>query len=86
MAQNADLIVIEPVRRDFLRLTAGAMGAVGLGAAAWPFIDSLNPAADAFATQWRFIDLGELGPGERMTLVLERHPDLHRAADTAGDR
>ncbi|MDE2336472.1 MAG: twin-arginine translocation signal domain-containing protein, partial [Alphaproteobacteria bacterium] len=32
-------------RRDFLYLTAGAMGAVGVGSAAWPLIDSMNPAA-----------------------------------------
>ena len=30
-------------RRDFLYLTAGAMGAVAVGPVAWPIIDSMNP-------------------------------------------
>ena len=36
-------------RRDFLILTAGAIGAVGVAATIWPFIDSLNPARDTLA-------------------------------------
>ena len=36
-------------RRDFLMMAAGGMGAVAAGAAVWPLIDSLNPAADALA-------------------------------------
>jgi len=31
-------------RRDFLILTASAIGAVGVAATIWPFIDSLIPS------------------------------------------
>lgn len=44
-------------RRDFLMLTAGAFGAVGAGCFAWPFIDSLNPAADTLAMSTTEVDL-----------------------------
>jgi ubiquinol-cytochrome c reductase iron-sulfur subunit len=78
MAHNADLIAVQPARREFLRRAAVAMGAVGLGAVTWPLIDSLNPAADAIAshiaTQWRYIDLSGLGVGERITVVWSDTP------------
>jgi ubiquinol-cytochrome c reductase iron-sulfur subunit len=36
-------------RRDFLTMLALASAAVGAAAAAWPFIDSMEPAADTLA-------------------------------------
>src|SRR3546814_17476716 len=36
----------EPNRRDYIVIAAGAFGAVGAAAAAWPFIDQMNPSAD----------------------------------------
>ena len=36
-------------RRDFLYLATGAVGAVGVGATAWPFIDQMNPSAAVLA-------------------------------------
>ncbi len=36
-------------RRDFLLLTAGAIGGVAVAATVWPFIDTLNPARDTLA-------------------------------------
>ena len=36
-------------RRDFLMLVTGAFAAVGVGAIAWPFIASLQPAKDTLA-------------------------------------
>ena len=36
-------------RRDFLVLTASAVGIVGLGSAIWPFVGSMNPSKDALA-------------------------------------
>ena len=37
-------------------------------------LDSLNPAADVTAPQWRFIDLSGLGTGERITVVWSGTP------------
>ena len=36
-------------RRDFLLIATSAVGVVGTALAAWPFIDSMNPAADTLA-------------------------------------
>ena len=36
-------------RRDFLVLSAQAMGGLGAAALIWPFVDSMNPAADVLA-------------------------------------
>ena len=36
-------------RRDFLTLATAATGAVGAACAIWPFVDSMNPAADTLA-------------------------------------
>jgi ubiquinol-cytochrome c reductase iron-sulfur subunit len=36
-------------RRDFIHIAIGAMGVIGAGAADWPFIDQMNPAADVLS-------------------------------------
>src|SRR5216684_2539961 len=47
--QNASEAHAGETRRDFLLLTAGAIGGVGVAAAIWPFVDTLNPARDTLA-------------------------------------
>ncbi len=61
-------------RRDFLYLTAGAMGAVGTGVFAWPFIDSLNPAADTLALATVEVDLGPIAIGQAITVMWQGKP------------
>lgn len=61
-------------RRDFLYLTAGAMGAVGAGIFAWPFIDSLNPAADTLALATVEVDLTPIEKGQAITVVWRGKP------------
>ena len=39
----------KPKRRDFLLTVTAATGAVGVGAAAWPLIDQMNPDASVKA-------------------------------------
>lgn len=39
----------EPTRRDFLYIATGAIGAVGVAAAAWPLIHQMNPDASTIA-------------------------------------
>ena len=75
-------------RRDFLYLTAGAFGAVGAGCFAWPFIDSLNPAADTLAMATTDVDLAPIAEGQAITVVWRGKPVFvrHRTAaeiDTA---
>lgn len=61
-------------RRDFLQLTAGAMGAVGAGLFAWPFINSLNPAADTLALATIEVDLAPIERGMAITEMWQGKP------------
>ncbi|QQG35835.1 MAG: ubiquinol-cytochrome c reductase iron-sulfur subunit [Micavibrio aeruginosavorus] len=69
-------------RRDFLLLTAGAFGAVGAGCFAWPFIDSLNPAADTLAMSTVEVDLTPIQEGQAITVKWRGKPVFvrHRTA------
>ena len=58
----------DPERRRFLYRGAAALGAVGLAAAAWPLIDSLNPAADQRVPD--YVDLEGFAAGERRIVLL----------------
>ena len=61
-------------RRDFLLLTAGALGAVGTAVAIWPFIDSLNPARDTLALSSTEVDLKPIQVGQRLTIAWRGKP------------
>ncbi len=57
----------DPKRRDFLSLAAAAMSAAGLGLAAWPFIDSMEPAEDTRAMGApRDLDISKIQPGSQI--------------------
>lgn len=70
-------------RRDFLYLTAGAFGAVGAGIFAWPFIDSMNPAADTLALASIEVDLAPIEVGQSITVTWRGKPIFirHRTAE-----
>lgn len=61
-------------RRDFLYLTAGAFGAVGLGCAVWPFVDSMNPGADARAMASTEVDISSIEEGQAITVIWRGKP------------
>jgi ubiquinol-cytochrome c reductase iron-sulfur subunit len=61
-------------RRDFLYLAAGAFAAVGGAAAIWPFIDTMNPAADVLALSTTEVDLSPIEVGQRVTVKWRGKP------------
>ena len=61
-------------RRDFLKLTAGTFAAVGVGAIAWPFIASMNPARDVLALSTTEVDLKPIAVGSAVTVVWRGKP------------
>ena len=61
-------------RRDFLTLTASALGVVGLASAIWPFIDSLNPAKDTLALSTTDVDISPVQVGQRLTVAWQGKP------------
>jgi ubiquinol-cytochrome c reductase iron-sulfur subunit len=61
-------------RRDFLYLAAGAFSALGAAAALWPFIHSMNPAADVLALASIEVDLSPIQVGQRITVSWRGKP------------
>ena len=64
----------EPTRRDFLYIATGAMGAVGVGALAWPFIDQMNPDASALALASIEVDVSAVEQGQSITVKWRGKP------------
>jgi ubiquinol-cytochrome c reductase iron-sulfur subunit len=72
--------VAEPTRRDFLFIATGAVGAVGVASAIWPFISQMAPdAATVAAGAPVEMDLGPIAEGQivkifwRGKLIFVRH-------------
>ena len=61
-------------RRDFLYVASGAIGAVGVAAAAWPLIDQMNPSAAALALGSTEIDIATIQPGQQIVYKWRGHP------------
>ncbi len=54
-------------RRDFLYIATGVAGAVGAGAAVWPFIDQMRPDASTLALATIDVDISSIEPGMSVT-------------------
>jgi ubiquinol-cytochrome c reductase iron-sulfur subunit len=61
-------------RRDFLILAAGAFSGLGAAAALWPFINSMNPAADTLAMASIETDLAPIQVGMRIKVMWRGKP------------
>lgn len=64
----------QPKRRDFLFLATGAVGAVGAGFAAFPFVAQLGPSAQTRAAGVTDIDLGPIQPGQIIRVMHRGRP------------
>lgn len=65
---------VEAARRDFLFYTAGALGAVGVGAVGWMMVDQMNPDAGTLALASIEVDLSALDPGMAITVKWRGKP------------
>lgn len=74
MAESSQAAGHDESRRDFLVLAAGAMGAVGAAAFAWPLIDQMNPAADVLALASTEVDLSKIQMGQSITVKWRGKP------------
>lgn len=61
-------------KRDFIYVATGAMVVVGVGAFAWPFIDSMNPSARIRSLATVEIPLGGIEVGQRVTVMWRGRP------------
>lgn len=73
-AANAETAGDEPTRRDFIYVATGAMGAVGVAAVAWPFIDQMSPAADTLALSATEYDLAQVPEGQQVVIFWRGKP------------
>jgi ubiquinol-cytochrome c reductase iron-sulfur subunit len=64
----------EPSRRDFLELATGTVGAVGLAAATWPFVDQMNPSAAQQALATIEVDLSPIEKGMGISVMWRGKP------------
>jgi ubiquinol-cytochrome c reductase iron-sulfur subunit len=64
----------DPTRRDFLMVATGALGAVGVAAVAWPFINNLNPAADTLALSSVEVNVQPIAVGQAVTVKWRGKP------------
>ena len=61
-------------RRDFLYIAAGALGATGAVAFAWPLVNNLNPAADTLALASIEVNLSKIEVGQSVTFKWRGKP------------
>ena len=61
-------------RRDFLAIATSTVGVAGAALAAWPLINSMNPAADVLALSSTEVDLSSVEEGQSITVVWRGKP------------
>ncbi|MGZ6007518.1 MAG: ubiquinol-cytochrome c reductase iron-sulfur subunit [Rhizomicrobium sp.] len=64
----------EPTRRDFIYLATGSVAAVGVGLAAWPFIDQMNPSSAVLALSTIEVDISSIAVGQQVVFTFRGHP------------
>ena len=65
---------VDDTKRDFLLYSTYTVGAVGALAAAWPFIDSMNPSKDVLALASTELDLSSVEVGQSITAMWRGKP------------
>lgn len=71
---SVDDISGESPRRQFLLAATSVVGAAGMVAAAYPFVASLNPAADVLAVGSVEVDIGAVTLGQAITVTWRGKP------------
>ena len=61
-------------RRDFIFTASYTVGAVGLGATIWPFIDQMNPDSSVKALATTEVDISQIEPGKSITVLWRGKP------------
>ena len=61
-------------KRDFLKLVTGATAGIGAAAAAWVFIDYMNPSKDVLSLSSVELDLTPIAAGQGITVLWQGKP------------
>ncbi len=65
---------VDQGKRDFLTLVTGAAAVIGVGAIAWPLLDSMNPSADVLALSSVEVDITPIPAGQGITVAWRGKP------------
>ena len=65
---------IQSKRRDFLFTATYTIGAVGIGATIWPFIDQMNPDSSVKALATTEVDISNVELGKTITVLWRGKP------------
>ena len=77
MSDHATTAGPQGTRRDFLALVAQSSAAIGAGAIAWAFIDTMEPSQDVIAAGAPIdVDLKPLQPGQQIVVLWRGKPIL----------
>ena len=74
MTSNSKKTPHDETKRDFLALTAASFAAVGAASAAWPLVNSMNPAKDTLALSTTEVDLSPIAVGQSITVMWQGKP------------
>lgn len=74
VTKKAPSASVDETRRDFIVLAASAAAAVGGAITAWPFLDSMSPAADALALATTELDISSIEPGQEVKTMWRGKP------------
>lgn len=69
-----DKLTLERPRRDFLFYATAGVGSVSAGAAFWPLLNQMNPAADVRALSRIQVDISIVAPGTQLTVMWRGKP------------
>lgn len=67
-ADAHDHLPADGTKRDFLKLVGISGAVIGIGAIAWPLIDSMNPSSDVLALSSIEVDLTPIPAGSGITV------------------
>jgi ubiquinol-cytochrome c reductase iron-sulfur subunit len=70
-------------KRDFIFISAAAIGAVGAAVTAWPFVATLGPAGDTLAMSTTEVDLSHIQDGQAITVMWRGKPVFVRKRTAA---
>jgi len=69
-----DAAAEDETRRDFLILATSTVAVAGAALTVWPFVDSMNPAADVLALSTVEVDLSPIEEGQSITVIWRGKP------------
>jgi ubiquinol-cytochrome c reductase iron-sulfur subunit len=74
---------VDQDRRDFIYIATISVGAIGAAFVAWPYIDQMNPDAQALALSTTEVDISSIAPGMSVTVKWRGKPVFirHRTAE-----